>query len=322
MISSYIPFFSEEKFYRNRKKFTGSIKNWPDEVADGGVGTISFKNDFNLRINDSKFHRDYSVGSEIEHSEMEFCFCVSGKCMGESGCGDKFFLENGKSGIFYSERPGTKIVFDSEDVYRAVVIQVKPHVLTGWFKTDRTCLSGAESFSGIRPKDYHFNVIQKIKSSSKMVIEQILNCPLCGNTAKLYLEAKAMELIALMIHQMNISPEFSKSFQSFSPDKNKIYEARDILVYDLENPPSLSKLCSLTGLNKNLLNKGFKEVFGSTVFDYLREFKLEKSKEWIEEEGRNTSITEIAFRAGYSQPASFSRAFSRKFGAPPKDFIW
>ncbi|SHE13431.1 Adenosine deaminase [Chlamydia abortus] len=45
----------------------------------------------------------------------------------------------------------------------------------------------------------------------------------------------------------------------------------------MANPPSLLELSRMIGINDNKLKIGFKELYGTTVFGYLREKRLEKA---------------------------------------------
>lgn len=71
-------------------------------------------------------------------------------------------------------------------------------------------------------------------------------------------------------HPIN-QTEFSNS------DREKIRQAQAIIIENMMNPPSLMELSRLIGLNDFKLKKGFKEMFGTTVFGYLREKRLEKA---------------------------------------------
>jgi AraC-like DNA-binding protein len=83
----------------------------------------------------------------------------------------------------------------------------------------------------------------------------------------------------------------------------------------VENPPFLLELARQVGLNEKKLNLGFKQVFGTTVFDYLRTYRLEKAKQLLNEGKMN--VTEVAFGVGYLHHSTFSRSFTRHFGISP-----
>ena len=95
----------------------------------------------------------------------------------------------------------------------------------------------------------------------------------------------------------------------------KINLAQDILLSDLENPPSLTELAQRIGTNTNKLKKEFKAQFGVPVFKYLQNERLKKAYNLIKNEQK--SIQEAAWAVGYDSLGSFSNAFEKKFGYRP-----
>ena len=95
----------------------------------------------------------------------------------------------------------------------------------------------------------------------------------------------------------------------------KINLAQEILVSDLENPPSLTELANKIGTNTNKLKKGFKAQFGVPVFKYLQNERLKKAYRLIKNDQK--TIQEAAWAVGYDSLGSFSNAFEKKFGYRP-----
>jgi AraC-like DNA-binding protein len=136
----------------------------------------------------------------------------------------------------------------------------------------------------------------------------------------MFLEVKAMELITHVLGQTVFTDSIHKNFSRLhSDDIERIHKARDILICNMENPPSLFQLARHVGLNEKKLNLGFRQVFGTTVFDYLRTYRLEKAKQLLNEGKMN--VTEVAFEVGYVHHCSFSRSFTRHFGISPKAYF-
>jgi AraC-like DNA-binding protein len=153
-----------------------------------------------------------------------------------------------------------------------------------------------------------------------MDIHQILNCPYQGSLRRLYLESKTLELIAHNLAQLVVDKNgYDKTFTLLSGDIERVREARDVLICNMENPPSLLELAKQVGINKNKLNHGFHQVFGTSVFEHLRISRLERARKLLESKEMN--VTEVAFEVGYEYQRSFTRAFKRHFGTNPKDHL-
>lgn len=149
-----------------------------------------------------------------------------------------------------------------------------------------------------------------------IVLQQILNCPYQDWTRRFYLESKALELLILWLSQateQEQSPEFCK----LSPgDIDRIHQARDILIHRLQHPPSLLELARQVGLNDRKLKQGFRQVFGTTVFGYLYDYRMQQAQQLLI--AGQTNVKETAQLVGYASQSSFNAAFKKRFGMNPK----
>lgn len=151
------------------------------------------------------------------------------------------------------------------------------------------------------------------------VLQQILHCPYQGMVKRAYLESKAMELIALVLDHEKVIQQGESKQVSLKPEQlERIYYAREILLRDMSNPPTLEVLAHQAGLNDYLLKQGFRQVFGTTVFEQLQMYRLEIGRQLLEEQ--DIKVSEVAKRIGYMSGSAFARAFRREFGVSPKTY--
>lgn len=157
----------------------------------------------------------------------------------------------------------------------------------------------------------------RITSRMRMVMEDVRQCRFQGGLKKLFLQSKAIELLALQCEQTETEKFSGKpaAYKVSAGDLEKLYYARDLLLQHLQQPLSLEQLSRKAGLNEFKLKSGFKAVFDNTVFGYLNDRRLELARELILA-GRQTMAV-IAEEAGYSSPQHFSTAFRKKFGMSP-----
>ncbi|HVI47342.1 MAG TPA: AraC family transcriptional regulator [Chitinophaga sp.] len=149
------------------------------------------------------------------------------------------------------------------------------------------------------------------------VLADIRRCQFQGGLKKLFLQSKAIELLALQCEQFESglvkdSPIYYKINTS---DIEKLHHARELLLQNLQQPPSLVQLSRMTGLNEFKLKSGFKSLFDTTVFTYFNDHRLNLAKELILDSSK--PLAEIADETGYSSPQHFSNAFRKKFGVNP-----
>ena len=152
-----------------------------------------------------------------------------------------------------------------------------------------------------------------------IALQQILQCPYQGATRRLYLESKSLELLTLALECLKTPQPEPKNRRPLHPDDVKlIYQARDILINQLHNPPSLLALARQVGINDYKLKQGFRQVFGTTVFGYLHNYRMERAAELLQ--GNQMTITRVAATIGFANRSAFAVAFRRKFGLNPSDY--
>jgi AraC family transcriptional activator of pyochelin receptor len=147
-----------------------------------------------------------------------------------------------------------------------------------------------------------------------VIIQQIKSCCLQGALREFYIDTKVTELLVLVLDAVMNHPVWQKI--KLKPyDIECLREAKKILLDNMENPYSVVQLAHKAGINDFKLKKGFKQVFGTTVFDCLFNARMEESLRLLKE--TNVPIFEIAYIIGYRNSTAFSAAFRKKFGYPP-----
>jgi AraC family transcriptional regulator, transcriptional activator of the genes for pyochelin and ferripyochelin receptors len=145
------------------------------------------------------------------------------------------------------------------------------------------------------------------------VINEILNCSYTRELKKLFLLSKSIELLVLQAELYNEKVEYN--FIKSNIDKQKLFEAKEVLALRIHNPPTIIELSKLVNLNEYKLKKGFKELFGTTVFGYIHRTRMIAAKRLLL--GTEKSAKEVAYETGYSSPQHFSKAFKKEFGIAP-----
>lgn len=87
----------------------------------------------------------------------------------------------------------------------------------------------------------------------------------------------------------------------------------------LKNGVSLDSIASTLNMSISTLQRKFKAAFGITVFDYVRQRRLEIAKVAMMSEG--LSVGEAAYLAGYKHPSNFVTAFKKRFSLTPSEFV-
>lgn len=101
------------------------------------------------------------------------------------------------------------------------------------------------------------------------------------------------------------------------PDREcrRLLAARERLLQDLSAPPTIAELAREIGLNQLKLKRGFKAMFGTSVYALFQQHRMERARRLL----RRHSVTETALMLGYSNLSHFSTAFRKHFGVLPRD---
>lgn len=153
----------------------------------------------------------------------------------------------------------------------------------------------------------------------QLVLRQILLCPYGDVVRRVYLQAKSLELMALILSQDVEAQKGRRSPLPLKPDHlDRIHRAREILLKNLDQPLSLLELAKQVGLNDYSLKSGFKQVFGKTVFSYLHDYRMEQARFLLL--AGEMKISEVRQAIGFADPRYFAAAFRKKYGITPRDY--
>jgi AraC-like DNA-binding protein len=146
------------------------------------------------------------------------------------------------------------------------------------------------------------------------LLEEIANADVKGPARLLWHEAKSLELVACMTDELVATAQVTASQLSID-DVDRFERVRRQLVERLDRPPTLAQLARTAGVNETKLKSGFRALFGTPIFAYLRRARMEEARRLLLRRGLN--VTEVAQRVGYANPSKFAAAFRREFAMPP-----
>ncbi|WP_051113246.1 AraC family transcriptional regulator [Lunatimonas lonarensis] len=133
-------------------------------------------------------------------------------------------------------------------------------------------------------------------------------------------EMKVLEFLLLMLMQHREQEVDVSGEPSLMDEKalQQMHRAREILLSQLANPPSLRKLALEVGTNESHLKRHFKEAFQQTVYGFVMDKRMEKALALLKD--KDLKIADISEQLGYKHATHFSAAFKKYFGGHPKDY--
>jgi AraC-like DNA-binding protein len=166
----------------------------------------------------------------------------------------------------------------------------------------------------VNPADHYVTGPQfYMTPQMQLVVDQVFNIQYQGKTKMMFFRSQMTTLLSQFFGHLSEMKEGELKQE----EREKLFQAKEILSRNLVEPPSLTELSRQIGLNSFKLKKNFKELFGVPVFKYLQNERLIKAHKLIR--NQQVSIQEAAWQVGYDSLSSFSNAFAKKFGFRPSE---
>ncbi len=130
-------------------------------------------------------------------------------------------------------------------------------------------------------------------------------------------EDDSLKASYLTVLLCELCPQFEKLSQSpDSAEKNVFSDVIEYINGNLTEELSLGLLCEHFFISKSQLNRSFKQIIGSTVWEYIMNKRLLLAKKLLEE---GVVPTKVFLNCGFNDYTAFYRAYRAKFGYPPSE---
>lgn len=168
-----------------------------------------------------------------------------------------------------------------------------------------------------------FSKVLSLCSRTRMVLEALLNHTYTDSLENIYINAQTQMLLLYSLECMLGDSKEVESFQckflANEADREKIVRSREILLQHIGEPLTIKELSRKVAINECYLKKGFKELFGTTIFDFYQSQRMEHARYLLYEKG--LSVTEVSVMLGYSSISHFSTAFKKHTGLKPCELL-
>lgn len=152
---------------------------------------------------------------------------------------------------------------------------------------------------------------------AKRLMEEIMQANPFDTLSRVRLQGQLYVLLSMLgsgwestdiekIEKINKSVEYTK--QAIEIIKERYHDV-DFLIRDISDQLSL---------NESYLTSIFRKTTNRTLHDYLIDFRVQKSREYLET--TDLSVAEVAEKVGYRNPLSFTRVFKSKMNMSPRAY--
>ena len=287
----------------------------PDETGKGYYRKIIVGPSKVISISDMTFSEKITMAESRSIPQYCLAFCLGDALRWQvEGNKTEYEINFGESYIFSGNLGKSVCSYLPGQRFFGLNIQLSPEIIINLLRY----LGKEYSTAGLPGFKDVFNK-RKFTASVSRIIHEILDCRYRDDVKRIYLEGKVLELIAVYLDESILEQKSSNLSTRLSfNDMEALRQAKSILDKNFTDPPTISKLARLICLNEYKLKIGFKELFGIPVHAYIIEKRLEMARVIMEEQ--RLSVTEAAFRVGYSDLSHFAEKFRRKFGINPSEY--
>jgi len=268
---------------------------------------IRFQNDTDEA---STFQRPVTLGL------IQFHFGLKGSA--------KFIFNNGnyildlkeeKCLLFYNPEKELPLNIEIAPKSWLITILVSIKKFHGLFTTDAEHIP----FLSKENKDKKYYNDSDVSPSMAIVLNQMFHYNLNPSIKNLYYKGKGYELLSLFFNR-NEDPNAEQCpFLIDEENVLKIKKAKEIIIANMAEPPSLEALANQVGLTLNKLKMGFKQIYGDTVYGFLFDYKMDYARQLLDSGSYN--VNEVGLKIGYSTGSHFIAAFKKKFATTPKKYL-
>jgi len=234
------------------------------------------------------------------------CSCLFGGSVGVSFSGRDVRLNTGT--LLMSYAPGERFAMHLPRDHRNVELMVTPETLS--------TLSGVDYDHRGSVPGHDFCVFgNACGRRARDAAARLARLMGDERSPRLLIHAAALEFLAWSLDAYQSGQSSATEEACSIRDRKRLVVARERLLQDLSDPPTIAELARETGLNQLKLKRGFKAMFGHSVYALFQRERMDRARQLLQRHG----VAETAMMVGYSNASHFSAAFRKQFGVLPRE---
>ena len=285
-------------------------------VARGSYDEILLDEDFYLLKIQNETSEIQHFRREIDSSYIQFHFCLKGfgRLIFNEG---RYALEIGEESSLLLYNPQVDLPLNLELKPQSWVVSIVMTIrkFHAFFSKEADYIH----FLTGENKDKKYYAQEAVSPAIAVILSQIINYNLHPSVRDLYMRSKVYELMALYFNRSVDADSENCPFLVDEDNVRRIRKAKEIIIAQMAEPPTLAELSEEIGLSLKKLKEGFKQVYGEPVYGFLFEYKMDYARKMLESGQYN--VNEVGHRVGYSTASHFISAFKKKYGTTPKKYL-
>lgn len=289
------------------EKENNALRPRTDQVIEEGFNVLTYENDTDTT---------QAIIRHVDASLIQFHFCFRGSA--HFNFNQRTYslpLQDEHVLLLYNPQRDLPMELDTSPNTQLITVLISIKKFHSLFsqEADQISFLSGENINKKYYKDH------TISPSMAVVLSQILQHQPNAFMGRLYLKGKIYELLSLYFNPTEATNISECPFLVDEENVRKIRNAKQIMLERMINPPSLQDLADEIGLSLKKLKEGFKQLYGSTVYQFVLDHKMNHARQLLGKGSYN--VNEVALQLGYSNSSHFIDAFKKKFGTTPKKYL-
>lgn len=266
----------------------------------------------------ANFSRPISMRLHDDLGRIDFSCVLQGKSrylLTGARQESEYLLQQGSNCI--SHIPDCRGISSYTGKFESVSISFHPDALASWVpEMDPTLQQRINTRHCCQQRACH----AEMQATAQMLgtaLSRMRSSP-AGDNARspLWLLGQSMVLLSLIVD------EHGEERRSASPlshsDRQKLMQARDLLLADLTQAPTIAMLARETGLSILKIKRGFRLLFGNSVYGLFQTERMQEARRRLS--AGDMPVMIVAADLGYTNASHFTAAFQKQFGVNPSAF--
>ncbi|PWC09770.1 AraC family transcriptional regulator [Brenneria roseae subsp. americana] len=291
----------------------------PDLNVEGNLLRVTLQEGLDILVWKGEFQQPTTMHLRDDWGRVQFSCSLQGKSQFSlKGVqrGREHVLQQGAGCISYT--PDCQGTSSYAGKFESVTVSLRPDLLTDWVPDLNGNLQQQLNSGQLCT---HCDCNAEMRATAQMLSHTLSTIALQNQHdgsrhAPLWLLGQSMIMVSLAIAGYDGSLIRQEAIGL--ADRQKLLRAKDLLLADLSQAPTIAMLARETGLSALKLKRGFRQLFNNSIYGLFQAERMHEARRRLFVTG--TPVMVVATDLGYANASHFSAAFQKQFGVNPSEF--
>lgn len=295
------------------QEYKENIMLLPKDLGYFNIEDNKIDDDIFLFKTEQNFNRNITIDSDVQDI-FYINIVLEGNHIKSNQYKELHISKKGETSIqFINEDKGIYLK-ESNNLFKSIGIAIKQDFI------EKHLFSKLEDHKSLKNQATTIFKNETTNIKTQICAQELFYMQENSSLSDIYKESKVLEIIYNEFNDiLNSQKKPNKGIKLDEYDIQALFKAKEILLNNIQNPPSIKELSKQVKLNEFKLKKGFKKKFNITPYKLLEQTRMEKAKYLLENDDMN--VNEISQLLGYKYQNNFAKIFKEYYKINPKDLM-